>query len=83
MPNKYIPRLLKVFMNLYWWELQMHRRSKKALKHYTLCVLCPEQKLELTNGAYYPTTTDVSNHIYKAQRVCQLSNLDQENLQLK
>ena len=56
---------------------------KKALKHYTLYVLCPEQKPELTNRAYYPTTTDVSNHIYNAQRASQLSDLDQESLQLK
>ena len=56
---------------------------KKALKHYTLHVLCQEQKPELTNRAYFPTTTDVRNHIYKAQRACQLSKLDQENLQLK
>ena len=45
---------------------------KKVLKHYTLHVLCPEQKPELTNRACYPTTTDVINHIYKAQRACQL-----------
>ena len=56
---------------------------KRALKHYTLHVLCPESKPELTNRAYYPTTEDIRNHIYKAQRACQFSMLDQENVQLK
>jgi len=30
-----------------------------------------------------PTNTDIRNHVYKAQQACQLSKLDQENLQLK
>ena len=45
--------------------------------------LCADVKPDLTDRAYYPTSTDVHNHIYLAQRACQLSKLDQENLQLK
>ena len=56
---------------------------KRALKHHVLHVLCPETKPELTDRAYFPTTVDVRNHIYKAQRACQLSKLDQGNLKLK
>ena len=56
---------------------------KRALKHYTMHVLCPENKPEITDRAYYPTTVDIRNHIYRAQRACQLSKLDQENLQLR
>ena len=43
-------------------------------------VLCPENKPEIADRA---TTVDIRNHIYRAQRACQLSKLDQENLQLK
>ena len=56
---------------------------KRALKHYTLHVLCITQKPELTNRAYFTTGVDIRNHIYKAQQACQLSKLDQENLKIK
>lgn len=36
-----------------------------------------------TDRAYYPTTTDISNHMYKAKVALQLSKFDQENLALK
>ncbi len=38
---------------------------------------------DVTDRVYYPTSTDVHNHIYLAQRACQLGKLDQENLRLK
>ena len=56
---------------------------KRALKHYTLHVLCTTQKPELTDKAYFPTSVDIRNHIYKAQQACQLFKLDQENLKIK
>ena len=40
-------------------------------------------KSDLTDRVYYPTSTDVHNHIYLAQCACQLSKLDQEYIQLK
>ena len=61
----------------------MYRRLKHALKHHVTHVLCPDFKPDVTDRSYYPTSTDVRNHIYKAQHACQLSKLDQENLQLK
>ena len=36
-----------------------------------------------TDRAYYPTTTDIRNHMYKAKLALQLSKFDQENLALK
>ena len=56
---------------------------KRALKHYVTHVLCPDLRPEVSDRSYYPTSTDVRNHIYKAQQACQLSKLDQDNLQLK
>jgi hypothetical protein len=56
---------------------------KRSLKHYVQHSLCADMKPDLTDCSYYPTSTDVHNHIYLAQRACQLSKLDQENLQLK
>ena len=56
---------------------------KRALKHYVQHSLCVDIKPGLTDRAYYPTSTDIHNHIYLAQRACQLSKLDQENLNLK
>ena len=57
---------------------------KRALRHYVTHVLCSSDfKPDLTDCSYYPTSTDIRNHIYKAQQACQLSKLDQENLQLK
>ena len=56
---------------------------KRSLKHYTTHFLCTTQKPELTDRAYFPTSIDIRNHIYKAEKACQLSKLDQENLNLK
>lgn len=56
---------------------------KRSLKHYVQHNLCCDVKPELTDRSYYPTSTDVHNHIYLAQRACQLSKLDQDNLKLK
>ena len=36
---------------------------KRAIKRYTLHILSPEQKPELVDMAYYPTNTDIRNHV--------------------
>ena len=57
---------------------------KRALKHYVAHVLCcSDFKPDLTDRSYYPTSTDIRNHVYKAQKACHLSKLDQENIQSK
>ena len=56
---------------------------KRALKYHVSNVLCPDLKPDHTDRSYFPTATDIRNHIYNAQHGCQLSSLDQENLKLK
>ena len=77
------PKLIEKIYELVSEGITDTQEVKRALKHYTLNVLCPEQKPELTDRAYYPPSVDIRNHIYKAQQACQLSKLDQENLRLK
>ena len=77
------PKLIEKIYELVTEGITEVQEVKRALKHHVLHVLCPETKPELTDRAYFPTTVDVRNHIYKAQRACQLSKLDQENLKLK
>ena len=48
---------------------------KRALKHYVQHSLCVDVKPDVTDRAYYPMSIDVHNHIYLAQRACQLSKL--------
>ena len=44
---------------------------------------CSASKPSPTDQAYYPTTADIHNHMYKAKIAIQLSKFDQENLALK
>ncbi len=34
--------------------------------------LCVDIKPDVTDRAYYPTSTDIHNHIYLGQRACQI-----------
>ena len=52
--------------------LRQHVKS-----HYSTSLPSP------TDGTYYPTTTDIRNHMYNAKLALQLSKFDQENLALK
>ena len=58
---------------------------KRALRHYVLHVLFPDpsNRPDDTNRAYYPTNTDIENHVYSAKCAQELSKLDQYNLSLK
>ena len=49
---------------------------KRHLKNYVLHVMHLNQKPDVTDRCYFPTSTDVRNHVYKARQTCQLSNLD-------
>ena len=77
------PKLIEKMYELVFEGVTDVQEVKHALKHHVTHVLCPDIKPDLTDRSYYPTSTDVRNHIYKAQHACQLSKLDQENLQLK
>ncbi len=59
------------------------QKMKLALKHYVQHNLCVDIKPDVTDRAYDPTSADIHNNIYLAQRACQLSILDQESLRLK
>lgn len=57
---------------------------RTLLRHYVMQGdLCKGFVLDLNDRAYFPTDTDLRNHIYMAKRGMQLSCLDQENLKLK
>lgn len=77
------PKLIEKIHELVSEGLTEVQEIKRALKHYVQHILCPDIKPGLTDRSYYPTSMDVRNHVYLAQRACQLSKLDQENLQLK
>ena len=55
----------------------------RALKYYVNHILCPDSKPSTSDRAYYPTVEDIRNHVYRPQKICQLSHIDQENLKLK
>ncbi len=57
---------------------------KRALRHYVIHCLFPDPKDRPceTNRAYYPTNTDIKNHVYSAKCAQELSKLDQDNLKL-
>ncbi len=58
---------------------------KRALRHYVIHCLFPDPQNRPgeTNRAYYPTNTDIKNHVYSAKCAQELSKLDQDNLKLK
>jgi len=45
--------------------------------------MCPDQKISLSNRMYFPTTTDICNHVYSAQKTMEMSKFDQDNLTIK
>ena len=77
------PKLIEKIYELVSEGITEIQEVKRSLKNYVQHSLCADIKPDLTDRSYYPTTTDIHNHIYLAQRSCQLSKLDQENLSLK
>ena len=55
---------------------------QRALREYVRNQ-CSALKPSPIDRAYYPTTSDIRNHMYKAKIALQLSKFDQENLTLK
>ena len=58
---------------------------KRSLNFHAATVLAPQLGITLSkqNMAFYPTSTDVRNHIYIAKKALELSKIDQENVLLK
>lgn len=78
------PKLIEKVYELVSEGITDTQEVKRILKNYTLHTLCTNvQKPDMSDRAYYPTSADVQNHIYRAQKACQLSKLDQENLKIK
>ena len=77
MHNAYTKSSLRKYYDLVSEGITGDQEVKRALKQHVQHVLCPDLKPDLTDRSYYPTTTDVQNNVYRAQRACQLSKLDQ------
>ena len=77
------PQLVKNIYEMVAEGIIDTQEVKRNLKHYVLHVMCLKQKPDIADRSYFPSSTDIRNHIYKAQQACQLSKLDQENLKLK
>ena len=58
-------------------------KVRSILRHYVLKDLCKNNPPDCNDRAYFPTDTDLRNHIYMTKRAMQLSCLDQENIKLK
>ena len=58
---------------------------KRSLNFYATNVLAPQLGIALfkQNRAFFPTSTDIRNHIYIAKKALELSKIDQENVRLK
>ena len=55
----------------------------RHLKYYVTHCLCTDNQPHPNDRAYFPTATDIRNHIYQAQKTLQLSSIDQENCMMK
>lgn len=77
------PKLVEKIQDLVAEGITNVPEVTRALKYYVNHTLCPDSKPDISDRAYYPTADDIRNHIYRAQKSCQLSHLDQENLRLK
>ncbi len=57
---------------------------RTLLRHYVMQGdICKGNLPDPNDRGYFPTDTDLRNHIYMAKRALQLSCLDQENMKLK
>ena len=50
--------------------------TRALIKYYVNHTLCPDSKPDISDRAYYRKADDIRNHIYQAQKSCQLSHLD-------
>ena len=55
---------------------------KKLLRHYVTITLSNQQGMQhqMYNRVYFPTETDITNHILSARKALSFSQLDQQNL---
>lgn len=56
---------------------------KRILRNYVVHTLCSDVLPSQSDRSYFPTSNDISNHVYLAKKSLELSKLDQENLEKK
>ena len=81
--QKIHPKLVEKINELVSEGAVTTQEVKRALKRHVHHVLCPHQTIEASNRTYFPTETDIRNHIYSAQKALEMSKFDQDNLMLK
>ena len=81
--QKIHPKLVEKINELVSEGAVTTQEVKRALKRHVHHVLCPHQTIEASNRTYFPTETDIRNHIYSGQKALEMSKFDQDNLMLK
>ena len=83
--EKVHPKVIQKIHDLVADGITAVQEVKKAVRHYVIHILAPETEIipDEANRSYFPTTKDIQNHVYSAQKALELSKFDQENLSLK
>ena len=56
---------------------------KRISRNYVVHTLCSDALPSQSDRSYFPTSNDISNHVYLTKKSLELSKLDQENLEKK
>jgi len=64
------PKVIQKIHDLVADGITAVQEIKKVLRHYVTYVLIPETEIipDEANRTYFPTTTDIQNHVYTAQK---------------
>ena len=81
--QKIHPKLVEKIYQLVSEGVVSVPEMKRALEHFVKHELCQIKPPDPNDCAYYPSNTDIKNHMYCAKTKLQLSKFDQENLTLK
>lgn len=81
--QKVHPEVIKKIHELVLSGVSETVEMSRHLKYFVTHCLCIDKQPHPNDRAYFPTTTDIRNHIYQAQKALQLSSIDQENCMMK
>ena len=81
--QKVHPEVIKKIHELVLSGVSETVEMSRHLKYYVTHCLCTDNQPHPNDRAYFPTATDIRNHIYQAQKTLQLSSIDQENCMMK
>ena len=76
--QKVHPEVIKKIHELVLSGVSETAEMSRHLKYYVTHCLCTGNQPHPNDHAYFPTATDIRNHIYQAQKILQLSSIDQE-----